>query len=134
MGSQPGEAAPQRQGEAQVSAAPAVFRSDEELWPAELRPAKPILPAARAKMRRLFLFHSRRISEAESDMKEAADQADSYARSCPAEKELRAFIDSVKKEVAKYRKEWVGSVQQLLAGDADGQPAEKRQKTSSGAQ
>eukprot|EP00429_Kryptoperidinium_foliaceum_P059786 CAMPEP_0176097120 /NCGR_PEP_ID=MMETSP0120_2-20121206/48688_1 /TAXON_ID=160619 /ORGANISM="Kryptoperidinium foliaceum, Strain CCMP 1326" /LENGTH=459 /DNA_ID=CAMNT_0017431109 /DNA_START=1 /DNA_END=1381 /DNA_ORIENTATION=- len=93
---------------------PAVFRSDEEMWPVALRPPKPILPAVRQRMRRLFIFHSRRITEAEQDLKEASEQADTYSRSCPAVQELRQYMDSVKREIATYQKEWAGAVTRLL--------------------
>lgn len=125
--SAPGEAeadtgAQQQQASAASSAGQepqaAVFRSDAELWPPELGPARPVLPDERVKMRRLLMFHGKRISEAARDMKEATDLADTYARTCPAEKELRIFVESVKKEVAKYRKEWGAAVTKMLAARA----------------
>lgn len=116
---QPAAQKPAAKGVAQA----AVFRSDEEIWPAALRPPKPILPPSREKMRRLFMFYGKRIAEAERDLKEANQQADTYSRSCPAVEELRKFMDGVKKEIAQYNKDWTGAVRQLVAEEGPGNVA-----------
>jgi len=93
-----------------------VFRSDQELWPDECGPAKPIDSTLRAKLRRAHFTFGASVLECEGDIREVEERVGSFARSCPAQKDLQQYAATLRTEVTKRRKEWVIAVEEALRG------------------
>lgn len=102
----------------EMKTALAVYRSDTGLWPETTGPPRPIRPGTRAKLSQLREFFGEQVAESEQDLKEVTEQADGYARTCPAEKTLREHIEKLKKELAKTNKEWAAEVEKVLKADS----------------
>jgi len=102
---------------ARLRSTPAIFRSDEELWPQALMPVQPIVATLRVRLRRLFCFHGRRVLESERDIKEANRRADSMGKAAAAGKALRDLADKLQKEVSKAKDDWADAVRKELKTD-----------------
>lgn len=68
-----------------------VFRSDTELWPPELQPPKPMKRHLRLQLRRLYRDHGCRVKECLEDLKEVKAKAESFTRSCAAQKDAEGM-------------------------------------------
>jgi len=115
----------------EMKTALAVYRSDTSLWPESTGPPRPILPGTRAKLSQLRDFFGEQVADSEQDLKEVTEKADSYARTCPAEKTLREHIEKLKKEIANTNKEWVAEVEKVLKADSVEKSANDVPKESS---
>lgn len=91
----------------------AVFRSDAELWPEELKP-KAIKKSLRLQLRRLYLLHGQKVKDCNEDLKEVTDRAATFGRACPAQKELLQYAEALRKEADKAKKAWSDAVKALL--------------------
>lgn len=88
-----------------------VLRSDVEIWPEELRPPRPLGKDLRVKLRRLFSFYGVKLNECEEDVKQLKEKADAGAK---GKKELLQYIDTLKKEMEKVRKDWTKAAKAVL--------------------
>eukprot|EP00930_Biecheleria_cincta_P084280 TRINITY_DN73772_c0_g1_i1.p1 TRINITY_DN73772_c0_g1~~TRINITY_DN73772_c0_g1_i1.p1 ORF type:complete len:599 (-),score=144.44 TRINITY_DN73772_c0_g1_i1:47-1843(-) len=88
-----------------------VLRSDMEIWPEELRPPRPLGKDLRVELRRLFSFYGVKLNECEEDVKQLQEKADAGAK---GKKELLAYVDTLKKEMQKLKKEWTSAAKAVL--------------------
>mmetsp|Transcript_143953 Transcript_143953/g.254393 ORF Transcript_143953/g.254393 Transcript_143953/m.254393 type:complete len:667 (-) Transcript_143953:174-2174(-) len=107
-------AATKRTRERSVNPTLCIFRSDKELWPDELQPPRPIGSETRIELRRIYVSFGKRIEEGERDLKEVTERVDSYARTCPAQKELQKFAEQLRKENSKVQAEWLKAIEAAL--------------------
>ncbi|CAJ1377220.1 unnamed protein product [Effrenium voratum] len=120
-----GKDAAQPGAENAVPDLPMIFRSDQEIWPEDLGPPRPIAKLLRAKLRRLYVSHGARATECEEDLKEVSARASSYGRACPAQKELLQYAEALRKESQKAKKEWSAAVKELLKENPAGEAAKE---------
>lgn len=106
---------------ARTSAPVAVaFRSDNQLWPPELHPPRPIKSGTRVKLRQIYGAFFQQIQECEQDIREATERVDTYAKACPAQRELRQLIEALNKDLAELQNKWAQAVLQVLPTDDAG--------------
>jgi len=108
---------PREESSSSAGSVAVVYRSDVELWPEELGAPRPLVTAARMKLRRLHGFFGKTVHESEQDLKQVTEHAETFKRACPTQKELHQHADHLRKEVAKAKKEWVKAAKDALAAE-----------------
>lgn len=104
---------------------PAIFRSDTDLWPKEMQPPRPLAPEARRQLRRLSEAFGAKARQCESDVKEIMDRIAAYKRACDAQKELQQYAEVLRKEAAKFQREWADAVRERMGADVSAADAGK---------
>lgn len=93
----------------------ALYRSDGELWPEGAGPSRPVTTAVRERLRQLQVRWGQRVREAEEDLQEVEEQANSYQRACTAQRELKEYAEQLRKEMTRVNSKWAGEVKALVA-------------------